>query len=173
MNYRKNVTFKIVMLNAVTAMLMVMALSCGQDPVNVDSNDDSVPFEVLTQHPHVSNCGFAKTPSDEYEVDDELSRFEMVITGKDEFDNWFNCREEMEEIDFEEFFVLAGISKGHHQCVEVRNLDVLVSNDALLFSVEIWEADCFVPETARYIVKVSAEYKFYPVEFNVFWGGPS
>jgi len=178
MNTEKQVMFKIVVISIVTALLTSLAISCSDDPASVNNseNDDPkqpVQFEVLNQHPHVSNCWLAGNPPDEYKVSDELSSFEMIITDEDEFESLFNCHEEVEEINFEEYFVLAGLGTLNPSCVEVKELDVVLLDEVVVLSVEIWPLDCAMPDVARYIVKVPAGYKDYPIEFDLYWGGPS
>ncbi len=129
---------------------------------------EPVPFEVLKQQWLVRKCGINTGNLEFDEENENLSRFELIITTQEEFDYYITCNEET-GVDMDEYFVLAGLSSVHHSCVDVPEHTIYLLNDILYYSVAIREAACDMPESAQYIVSLPRTYQDHLIEFKVFW----
>lgn len=160
-------------------VFVLNGIGCNQVVKPPDNNEDdpkSVPFDILMEVPgpgkHIVECRFNAKNIDVSDCvsNDDMSDVELIIRNYEDFNKYIICLPDKEEINFEEHFLLAGVSKGHHQCLYIKEQRVYIEIDTLYYSIEIREADCFVPTRAQYIVKVPIEYFINPIQFKVFWG---
>ena len=136
-----------------------------------DFEEGPVPFEVLREHyDGICNLNFAALDSTAFNKDEyDLSKVEVIIDNLEDFDQLVTCHEDL-EIDFNEYLVLAGMSRTHHQCVKIRKQEVFLANNVLFYRIDLREADCMTPEAASYMVKVPAKYGDLSIKFEIFWG---
>lgn len=158
------------------ALPFTMGSGCSIDS---DLEDGPVPFEVLRAVPgppsadgqqSVISCGFnlSNIDMDSVNSNQGLSGLELLIDTPQGFTKYLTCADTV-EVNFEEEFVLAGMTPTQPHCVSVNKQGLELRNNRLMYKVEILPLECAKPESASYIVKVvSKDYLNYPVSFNIY-----
>jgi len=130
---------------------------------------EKVPFEVLRGQWPVRDCWFNSGNLEFGQDNEDFSDVELIITTQEEFDHYITCNEDT-EVDMEEYFLLAGVSQAHHQCVDVFEIRLYQLNNLLSFDVSITELDCQgPPNRGIYIIKVLKEHQMGQIDFKVYW----
>ncbi len=94
---------------------------------------------------------------------------EFVLTTQKELDKYVICQD-VDEVDFEREFVLAGMSAYQPTYPSIKEQNVRFSNDSLYYEIELQMGSREETRAAIYIVKIlSREYLGYPVVFNIYW----
>lgn len=155
-------------LNRIIFLLIILTLfSCNLlNPDNENSlrTDEPIPVPFKTLGSDTVYCGLQNI---DYKASvDELSGVELIITNESDYKKYITCSEQV-KINFDEDFVLAGISTIQPNCVYVKQQNVQLLSDTLKYKVTIGDMDCAMPDRAQYIVVVSKKYFDHPVKFIV------
>ena len=144
--------FKLVIYKIIFGFFIIGLCSC------ISPESESVSFTAL------ENC---RLQNIDYNASmDELSGVELIITNQSDYEKYIIFSEQV-EINFDEDFVLAGISTWQPQCVYVKEQSLQLLSDTLRYKITIGDMDCAMPERAEYGIVISKKYVNYPVEFIV------
>lgn len=150
----------------------VLGSGCSTD---ADFEEGPVPFEVLrgvmSQSQSVVRCKFNYENIDDFESSnkDSLSGLELVIDSQTEFNTYISCDDTV-SVNFEEVFVLAGMTTSQPTEVRIKEQAVELVNDSLYYHIGLINTYLTRPSGAEYIIKViSRDYLEYPVVFDIYW----
>ncbi|MFO7446007.1 MAG: hypothetical protein R6W90_06545 [Ignavibacteriaceae bacterium] len=148
-------------------LLILSLVSCNllsSDDDNSSKKDEPVyvPIKILEDNsifcmPNYTDC---------QETENSLSCIELVIDNDNDFNKYFTCSEQV-KINYNEDFVLAGISTLQPNCIYVKDQTVQLSLDTIRYKVTIGDMDCAMPQRAKYIILISKKYVGYPVKFII------
>ncbi|MEX0720697.1 MAG: hypothetical protein WD059_08525 [Balneolaceae bacterium] len=169
---------KLFVLVLLFAMPFLLGSGCS---TNADLKEEPVPFKVLRAvfgsqavggYQNVVSCKFNYENIDPDSNNKEgLSGLELVIDSQADFDTYISCDDTV-SVNFEEEFVLAGMTTPQPTEVWVKEQTVELVNDSLYYRTGILKTDATRPSGADYIVKVlSTDYLEYPVVFDIYWEG--
>lgn len=153
------------------AIPFMLGSGCSTD---ADLEEGPVPFEVLrgvmSEPQNEVSCKFNYENIDQDLTNKEsLSGLELVIDSKSDFDTYISCDNTV-NVNFEEEFVLAGMTTPQPTEVWVKEQTVELVNDSLYYRTGILKTDATRPSGAEYIVKVLLkDYLEYPVAFDIYW----
>ena len=156
-----------------SALLLVIPACYAIDKNNHDEEPTPVSFEVLAARSMGSTgdeypCQLNTSNLDMDNREDELSAIELTITSGEDFEKYIICNDEdMVVPNFDEYVILAGLTTFHPQCIYVKEQDVYLSQDTLIYEITIADMDCHVPDRAQYIAMISKDFLEYPVAFKV------
>lgn len=141
-------------------LLSILTGSCQQEEVIQNCEGDNTQYlETFYSEEFLSiPCGLQNIESDENEVN-------LVITNQTDFEKYFTCAEQL-DIDFEEFFILAGMYR-HRQCAVFDSQQVLFCNNKIVYRVRILEQICAAFTNVYYFAVIDRQYKNLPVVFDV------
>ncbi len=166
-------------------LLIILTLfSCNLlNPDNeISSGTDEpvhVPFNTLRAAPALEDngsiggvfkCGFNFANIGRGNNNDELSDVELIITNQIDFNKYVVCDNNL-GINFDEEFVLAGMTKLQPHCIYIQEQNISLLRDTLTYTVVIGKMVCAHPELASYMVVVPREYLADVIEYKVIWGG--
>ncbi|MEW6508890.1 MAG: hypothetical protein AB1432_14205 [Bacteroidota bacterium] len=181
MNFQK--IFMVVIYNIVFLILIITIPSCN---ILTFDNDNSstpdelivVPFYTLRAAPAfedngsiggVFKCEFNFSNIERGNNYDELSDVELIITNQTVFNKYVLCDNDP-VVNFDEEFVLAGMTKVQPHCIYIKEQNVSFLRDTLTYTVIIGKMICAHPEIASYMVVVPRGYLADVIEFKVIWG---
>jgi hypothetical protein len=172
------------MCDRVIFLLIILTLfSCNLlNPDNeISSGTDEpihVPFNTLRAAPAqedngsiggVFKCRFNFSNIERGNNYDELSDVELIITNQTDFNKYVLCDNDP-VVNFDEEFVLAGMTKVQPHCIYIKEQNVSFLRDTLTYTVIIGKMICAHPEIASYMVVVPRGYLADVIEFKVIWG---
>lgn len=165
MNFQK--TF-LVVLNRIIFLLIILTLnSCNLlNPENekLPRNNEPIPVPFKILGSDTVYCGLKNI--DYKSSVDEFSGVELIIPNENDYQKYITCSEKA-YVNFDEDFVLAGISTIQPNCVFVKQQDVQLISDTLKYIITIGDMDCAMPSRAQYMVVVSKKYFDHPIKFVV------
>lgn len=159
------------------AMPFILGSGCSTETV---FEERPVPFEVLRAIPgysgpgglqNVVSCKFKYENIEDPDTTskESLSGLELLIDSQTDFDTYISCDDTV-SVNFEEEFVLAGMTTLQPSEVRIKDQTVELVNDSLYFRVGIINTFLAKPGNAEYIIKVlSRNYIEYPVAFDIYW----
>ncbi|MGE0930302.1 hypothetical protein [Peijinzhouia sedimentorum] len=104
-------------------------------------------------------CGLQNIDHDEEEVN-------LVIKDQADLEKYFQCHDELPEIDFGKYFLLAGVYR-HNQCAVFDSQSVTLSNNRVIYKINVIEQDCFAFTSVLYLTTIERKYLNLPVEFEI------
>ncbi|MFD2036923.1 hypothetical protein ACFSKL_19115 [Belliella marina] len=140
-------------------LLTVLIGSC-QNEINPDCEGDNahqVESFYIDEFESAS-CGLQNIGGNEKETN-------LVITTQADFEKYFTCSEQL-TIDFDEYFILAGMYR-HQQCAEFDSQQVLLCNNRIVYKVRMLEQICQAPIAVFYSTVIEKKHNALPVEFDV------
>lgn len=146
--------YKLLINKIIFVFLFMGIYSC----VSPEPEPGPVPFTVLDNF-RLQNIDFNASV-------DSLSGVELIITNQNDYEKYLIFSEQV-EVNFDEDFVLAGISTVQPHCVYVKEQSLQLLSNTLQYTVTIGDMDCTMPERAKYGIVISRNYVDYPVEFIV------
>lgn len=109
---------------------------------------------------------FADTPCGVPNFESTEKETHLLITSQAEFKKYFACPEQLPEIDFEKYLVLAG-SYTHHQCAGFESQQVITCGNRIIYKVRLFERDCQAVTSVFYGTIIEKKYNSLPVSFDV------
>lgn len=108
---------------------------------------------------------FENTPCGLQHIEGNEKETQLVITSQADFEKYFTCSEQL-PIDFDKYFILAGMYK-HHQCALFDSQQVSTCNNEIVYKVRMLEQICQAPTAVFYATVIEKKYSALPVEFDV------
>lgn len=109
---------------------------------------------------------FAGAPCGLQNIDNDKKEVNLILTTQTDFDKYFNCAAQLPVIDFDNYFILAGMYR-HHQCAVFDSQSVSVCNNKIKYSVTMLEQDCQAITSVFYATVIEKEYNNLPIDFDV------
>lgn len=139
----------------------VLTLSCekAEAPVNCENMNGNVidSFENLLFED--MTCLIQNINPDQGTVN-------LEIKTQSDYENYFACSSPLPEIDFENYFILAGRYR-HRQCAVFDSQQVLLCNNRIVYRVRMLEQICAAFTNVYYFTVLEKKYSNWPVEFDV------
>jgi hypothetical protein len=165
---------KLIVIGLLFAVPFMLGSGCST-ATDAGLEEGPVPFEVLrsvmSESQNVVGCKFNRENIKNLSSTnkDSLSGLELVITTQDNFDIYISCDDTV-GVDFEEEFVLAGLTTPQPTQVRIREQSVEMVNGSLHYRVGIVNTFLTTPSVAEYIIKVfSKDYLEHPIFFDIYW----
>lgn len=164
---------KLIVIGLLFVVPFVLNSNCS---TNTDTKleEGPVPIEILREiisaSQDVISCKFNYENIDDsdYTGNKRLSRLELVIDSQAKFNTYIYCDDTV-IVNFEEEFVLAGMTTSQPTLISIEEQSMELLNDSLYYRVGIQIGDATQPSAAQYIVKISSKkYLEYPLVFDVF-----
>lgn len=108
---------------------------------------------------------FESTPCGLQNIEGNEKETHLVINTQADFEKYFTCAEQL-AIDFEEYFILAGMYR-HHQCALLDSQQVSICNNKIVYKIRMREQICQAPSAVFYSIVIKKKYRALPVEFDV------
>lgn len=169
-NYR----LKLVFTGLLFTVPLMLGSGCSTD-ADTKLEEGPVPFEVLrgvmSESQNVVSCKFnyENIEASDSTSNESLSGLELVIDSQTEFEAYISCDDTV-KVNFEEEFVLAGMTTSQPTEVRIQEQTMELKNDSLYHRVGIVNTFLTRPSGAEYIAKVlSRDYLEYPVVFDIYW----
>ena len=109
---------------------------------------------------------FAVVPCSLQNIDSEVREVNLVIKNQKDFENYITCSAQLPEIDFEKYFILAGMYK-HNQCAVFDSQQVLLCNNRIVYRVGMLEQVCAAFTNVYYFAVIDRQHVNLPVVFDV------
>lgn len=90
----------------------------------------------------------------------------LIIRNQDDYEKYVTCNGDLPNIDFDNYFILAGIFS-HHQCAVFDNQSVELCENRLIYRVSILEQICFKPILIQYLTVINKKYEKMKIEFDI------
>ncbi|MEX0844567.1 MAG: hypothetical protein WD022_04765 [Balneolaceae bacterium] len=169
----KQLLFIFVVLFAVPSMI---GSGCSTDAdLKDDIEDGPVPFEILkgslspTEYVNLCFLNFENIEDTTTNIDEGLSGIELIIDSQTELNTYIICVDTV-SINFEQEFLLGGITNWNTTTLRVGDQNLELSNDTLYYQVGIINRIGHSPTRGQYLIKVlSRDYLEYPVVFDIYW----
>jgi len=148
----------------VVSLLLFTALATGCHNEGITQNcqggDSATPVEAFYSDEFASiPCGLQNVESDDKEIN-------LVITNQADLEKYFTCHEQLPEIDFDKYFILAG-RYTHHQCAVFDTQSVSICNGRIVYKVYILEQICAAFTSVFYASVLEKKHSNLPVDFDV------
>ncbi|MFD2035734.1 hypothetical protein ACFSKL_13100 [Belliella marina] len=142
-------------------LLLLAALTCScQNEINPDCEGDNAQQVELF---YVDE--FESTPCGLQNIEGNEKETNLVITTQADFEKFFTCSEQL-HIDFDKYFILAGMYR-HHQCAVFDSQQVVLCNNRIVYKVGLLEQICAALTNVSYFVVIDKQYENLPVVFDV------
>lgn len=141
--------------------LIILAFGCQNENLPQDCSGEDAQyletfyFEELASIP----CALQNIESTEKEVN-------LRIESQADLEKYFTCHEQLPEIDFEGYFILAGRFT-HHQCAMFDNQQIFFCNNKVVYRVKLVEQDCLAITSVFYAIVIEKKYSNFSIEFDV------
>lgn len=99
-------------------------------------------------------------------IDNNKKAINLVIKTQEDYEEYFSCGLQTPEIDFEKYFILAGVYR-HHQCARFDSQQVLICNSKIFYKVRMLEQDCQAFTNVFYMAVIEKKYSNLQVKFDV------
>lgn len=99
-------------------------------------------------------------------IDISKEEIHLIIKSQTDFEKHVSCTEDLPKIDFDQYFVLAGIYR-HHQCAAFDQQSVLLCGNNLIYRVRLLEQDCLAAIPVLYFTVIGKEFDDNEIEFDV------
>jgi len=137
-----------------------ISVSCGEDVSQNCEGDTAQPIETFYEPEFEEvNCILQNTDPNEKEV-------HLIIKNQEGYETYFSCIEGLPAIDFDEYFILAGVY-GHHQCAVFDNQSVVLCENRLIYRVRLQEKDCFALTDIHYFTVLSKGHENSKIKFDI------
>lgn len=149
------------MIHIVSCVLLWLTISCQNETALQDCSGDNAQSlqtfysDELTSIP----CALQNIESNETEV-------KVVIVNQVDLEKYFTCAEQLPEIDFDKFIILAGRYR-HQQCAVFESQQVLLCNNKILYRVRVLEQACAAFTSVYYYSVIGKVYENLPVVFDI------
>jgi len=142
-------------------LLAALLSSCQNDVVteNCTGENAQILKTFYSDEIAVVPCSLQNIDIDDKEVN-------LVISNQVDFEKYFTCSEQLPEIDFEKYYILAGMYR-HNQCAVFDKQQVTVCNNKIIYKVWMLEPICAAFTNVYYFAVIDRKYKDLPVEFDV------
>jgi hypothetical protein len=147
---------------ALAGALMLMSMGCGEELNTNCDGDNAQPIETFFD----SDFDSAICQLNAQNIDQSEKETHLIIKTQNDFERYVNCTEDVPEIDFNEYFILAGMYR-HHQCAVFDRQEVLLCNNRIVYEVELFEQICAALTNVSYFVVIDRQYENLPFVFNV------
>ncbi len=135
-------------------------VSCGEDISQDCDGDNAQPIDTFYESDFEElNCQFQNLELNGKET-------QLIIKNQDEYENYFDCIEELPAIDFDEYFILAGVYS-HHQCAILHSKSVVICDNRLIYRVRILEQICAALTSVPYFTVLNKTYVNMDIKFDV------
>ena len=124
----------------------------GENDPSCDQGEP-VPFEILEADGAVCKL-------------ENVNETSLVIDNQSDFEQYIRCNQSVSDIDFENSFVLAGVTS-LPACGRLKNQDVIFKCNRLEYHIEIEDMACHKPTNVFYFATIPIAYRNYPVEFTI------
>jgi len=140
--------------------IMIVSMGC-EDEVSVNCDGDRAqPVEQFYEDEYdVANCQFKN-------LEIKAGENNFVIKNQNDYEKFVTCNDDLPNIDFDKYFILAGVYQ-HHQCATLVNQQILNCNGKINFNVKIEETDCLVITEVTYLVVLERKYEKIPISYNI------
>ncbi|MCV9388132.1 hypothetical protein [Reichenbachiella ulvae] len=141
--------------------LAVLTTGCENESLTQNCEGDNAEFPEVFYSEELASipCGLQSVESDNKEVN-------LVITNQADLEKYFTCHEQLPEIDFNKYFILAG-SYTHHQCALLDSQSVSICNGRIAYNVNLLEQDCQAITSVFYAIAIENKYNNLPVDFKI------
>jgi hypothetical protein len=147
---------------ALAGALMLMGMGCGEELNTNCDGDNAQPIETFFD----SDFDSAICQLNAQNIDQSEKETHLIIKTQNDFERYVNCTEDVPEIDFNEYFILAGMYR-HHQCTVFDRQEVLLCDNRIVYKVELLEQICAALTNVSYFVVIDRQYENLPFVFNV------
>lgn len=147
---------------ALVVFLMLMGMGCEEEIATNCEGDNAQPVETFfTEDFEIATCQLNAENIDHSEKETHL-----IIKTQSDFEKYVSCTENAPTIDFDEYFVLAGIYR-HQQCAIFDRQSVVLCEERLIYRVRLLEQDCLAITSVTYFTVISKDHDSKEVEFDV------
>lgn len=151
-------------LNSITSSILLLILlttGCQNESVPQDcSGDNAQSIETFYSEELASiPCGLQNIESTEKEVN-------LIIANQVDLEKYFTCSEQLPEIDFNKYFILAG-RYTHNNCAVFDSQQVSICNNKVIYKVKMLEQVCQAITSVFYATVIEKKYSNLPVDFDV------
>ncbi|SHM63548.1 hypothetical protein SAMN04488057_102412 [Cyclobacterium lianum] len=149
--------------NLITKLLLsylpvLLFLGCSLNEPDPNCNiTEPVPFEALEMDD--VRCMLQN-------IDENEEETSLIIENRDDFENFISCNGEITEIDFEDFFILAGRTS-LPVCGRLKNQEVSLNCGKIGYHIEIGKLVCHKPTDVFYFAVIPIAYREFPIEFRI------
>ncbi len=177
------------LLHSFTAFLLLslMMAGCQKKGTPVEEEDEQTidaVFMALDENAPPLDCGEGGTPVPVFyteEIANGFCRLDVplvdsaakskrgigaVIKNKAAFDKFFTCREIRPPIDFDNYFVLAGLYR-HHSGAFFKNHEILLCGDTIVFKVNMTKGAQAASYSVFSMVSVEKKYSNMAIHFEM------
>lgn len=137
------------------ALAFLLTVSCNDDESKNCREDEAIPVETFYAAFGDLKCNFQNVEEDDKEL--------FVISNQEDLDMYLDCPTEP-QIDFRQYFVIAGIYT-HHQCAVLENQVILNCHAVrLIHKVLLSELACQAITPIFYAAVIERKYLDLPIE---------
>ena len=147
---------------ALAGALMLMSMGCGEELNTNCDGDNAQPIETFFD----SDFDSAICQLNAQNIDQSEKETHLIIKTQNDFERYVNCTENAPTIDFDKYFVLAGVYR-HHHCALIDRQSVVLCKGKLIYRVRLLELDCPSFTSVTYFTVMSKDYDSKEVEFDV------
>jgi hypothetical protein len=149
--------------NTLTILLLLTTLSSScqkEDVIQNCEGDNAQQIETFY------NDEFGSIPCSLQNISTDNKVVNLVIKTQADYEKYFTCSNQLPEVDFEKYLILAGRYR-HHQCAIFDNQQVLLCDSKLFYKVRMLLQDCQAITNVYYVTVIEKEYENLPVEFDI------
>lgn len=135
-------------------------VSCREDVSQNCEGDTAQPVETFYEADFEEvNCSLQNTNPNQKEV-------HLIIRNQDEYETYFSCIEELPAVDFDEYFILAGVYN-HYQCAVFDSQSVVICNNRLIYRIRLLEQICGALTSVPYFTVLNKKHVNTEIKFDV------
>mgnify|MGYP006902059207 CR=1 FL=1 len=140
--------------------IMMVSMACEEEVSQDCLGDQAKPVEQLFEG------GFDAAGCRIQNIEFSSGENNFVIKNQSDYEKYVTCNNDLPNIDFDKYFILAGVYS-HHQCAIFDNQSVELCDNRLKYKVKLKEQICFKPTDVKYFTVIERKYQNLPVVFDV------
>jgi hypothetical protein len=151
-------------LNNITSSILLLTLlttGCQNESIPQSCDGDNAQYLETFYSEE-----FAGIPCELQNIESDKKEVNLVITNQVDLKKYFTCFEQLPEIDFDKYFILAG-RYTHNNCAVFDSQQVSICNNKIIFKVKMLEQVCHAVTSVFYATVIEKKYSNLPVDFDV------
>lgn len=140
--------------------IMMISMACEEEVSQDCLGDQAKPVEQFFEG------GFDAAGCRLQNLEFSSGENNLIIKNQSDFEKYVTCNNDLPNINFDKYFILAGVYS-HHQCAIFDNQSVVLCDNRLKYKVKLKEQICFKPTDVKYFTVISKSYESMKIDFDI------